>query len=294
MRGNRGLAGRQCDPSGNLVGWLKPVATLPMTLVWRRLAMWKLLGVCLWVAQLMGPCWAGDRSADRPTDSKTVGAVGRTVNLQPLEQRWLQGIAPVLAFARATGYPLDVIVQPQDTPGHTPLAVAFVGGRCKLVLSMRGNVAAQDTLDAIPPDLLGAALELMAAHELGHCERYLAGAFARPPAGFSATDTAAGSPAGAGTGAGAGALSAAWSQALRREEAYADLIGLAWIRHRHPQLYPRLHAWLVAERSSDPVLGGAHDTQAWLRLVRDGAELADPEMFRNATRVWALGLRVGE
>ena len=259
--------------------------------------MWKLLGVCLWVAQLMEPCWAGDRAAvwaaDRPTDSKTAGAVGRTVNLQPLEQRWLQGIAPVLAFARATGYPLDISVQPQDTPGHTPLAVAFVGGRCKLVLSMRGNAAAQDTLDAIPPDLLDAALELMAAHELGHCERYLAGAFARPPAGFSAADTAAGSPAGAGTVAGASSA-VAWYQALRREEGYADLIGLAWIRHRHPQLYPRLHAWLVAERSSDPVLGGAHDTQAWLRLVRDGAELADPEMFRNATRVWALGLQVGD
>ena len=267
--------------------------------------MWKLLGVCLWVAQLMEPCWAGDRAAvwaaDRPTDSKTAGAVGRTVNLQPLEQRWLQGIAPVLAFARATGYPLDVIVQPQDTPGHTPLAVAFVGGRCKLVLSMRGNAAAQDTLDAIPPDLLDAALELMAAHELGHCERYLAGAFARPPAGFSAADTAAGPPAGSGAGAGAGAgadaaarSAAAGSQALRREEGYADLIGLAWIRHRHPQLYPRLHAWLVAERSSDPVLGSAHDTQAWLQLVRDGAELADPAMFRNATRVWALGLQVGD
>ena len=98
----------------------------------------------------------------------------------------------------------------------------------------------------------------MAAHELGHCERYLAGAFARPPAGFSATDTVSGPPVGAGAAAGADAgadapRAYAWSQALRREEGYADLIGLAWIRHRHPQLYPRLHAWLVAERSSAPV-----------------------------------------
>ena len=299
VRGSSRLAGRQRDPSGNRGGWLKPAATLPMTLVWRRAAMWKLLGVCLWVAQLMGPCWAGDRPADRPTDSKTVGAVGRTVNLLPLEQRWLQGIAPVLAFARATGYPLDVIVQPQDTPGHTPLAVAFVGGRCKLVLSMRGNVAAQDTLDAIPPDLLGAALELMAAHELGHCERYLAGAFARPAAGFNAAEPVAraggepGPTADPGS-AGPAPHANAWAQALRREEAYADLIGLAWTRHRHPQLYTRLHAWLLAERSSDMVRGSAHDTQAWLRLVRDGAALADPAMFSNATRVWAQGLLAGE
>ena len=195
----------------------------------------------------------------------------------------MQAIAPVLAFARATGFPLDIIVQPQALPGHTPLATAFVQGRCKLVLSMRGNAAAQEALDAIPPDLLAAALELMAAHELGHCERYLAGAFARHPAGFQATEPAAGPAAEA-------PRAEAWSQALRREEGYADLVGLAWTHHRHPQLYAQLHAWLTAERSSEPVRGSAHDTQAWLRLVRDGTVLADPAMFSNATRVWALGL----
>ncbi len=257
--------------------------------------MWKLFGVGLLVTQSLGSCWA----ADRPADSATVAAAHRTVNLQPLEQRWLQAIAPVLDFARATGFPLDIIVQPQETPGHTPLAVAFVGGRCKLVLSMRGNATARDTLDAIPPELLGAALELMAAHELGHCERYLVGAFARPPAGFSAAEPAVGPGSVAGPTADPGPAGPApradaWARALRREEAYADLIGLAWTRHRHPQLYTRLHAWLVAERSSDVVRGGAHDTQAWLRLVRDGAALADPAMFSNATRLWAQGLLAGE
>lgn len=271
--------------------------------------MWKFLGVCLLATLLLPPVFAADQpaelaaelaadlAADLPAKPATGRAPDRAADLLPLEQRWLQGIAPVLAFARATGYPLDIIVQPQDTPGHTPLAVAFVDGRCKLVLSMRGNAAAQGTLDAIPPDLLGAALELMAAHELGHCERYLAGAFARPPAGFRAAGTAAGAATGSTAYPGlvaAAPRAGAWVQALRREEGYADLIGLAWIRHRHPQLYPRLHAWLLAERSSDALRGSAHDTRAWLRLVRDGALLADPAMFSNATRVWARGLMAGD
>ena len=257
--------------------------------------MWKFLGVGLLATLWVAGGWASDRPAERATGH----AADQTADLMPLEQRWLQAVAPVLAFARATGFPFDIIVQPQDRPGHTPLAVAFVGGRCKLVLSMRGNALAQDTLDAIPPELQGAALELMVAHELGHCERYLAGAFARPPAGFSAAEPAAGPPADPGPPAGAGAAADAthadaWSQALRREEGYADLIGLAWTRHRHPQLYPRLHAWLLAERSSEAVRHTAHDTQTWLRLVRDGAVLADPSMFSNATRVLALGLQAGQ
>ncbi len=257
--------------------------------------MWKFLGVLL-LATL--PVTAA-LAADGPAEPATGSTLDGTADLLPLERRWLQAIAPVLGFARSTGFPLDIIVQPQDTPGHTPLAVAFVGGRCKLVLSMRGNAAAQDTLDEIPPELLDAALELMAAHELGHCERYLAGAFARPPAGFSAAEPAARAggdsrPTVDPGSAGPAPRATAWAQALRREEAYADLIGLAWTRHRHPQLYTRLHAWLLAERSSDTIRGSAHDTQAWLQLVRDGAVLADPAMFSNATRVWALGLLAGE
>ena len=31
---------------------------------------------------------------------------------------------------------LDIMVQPQPAPGETPLGMAFVAGRCKLVLSM--------------------------------------------------------------------------------------------------------------------------------------------------------------
>ena len=97
-------------------------------------------------------------------------------DLSPTEQRWLRGSWPVVAYAKAAGMPLDIVVQPQPTPGLAPLALAFIDGRCKLVLSMRGNPEAEATLARIEPELVGPTLELMAAHELGHCRRYLDGA----------------------------------------------------------------------------------------------------------------------
>ena len=76
-------------------------------------------------------------------------------DLSPTEQRWLRGSWPVVAYAKAAGMPLDIVVQPQPTPDLPPLALAFVDGRCKLVLSMRGNPEAEATLARIEPELLG-------------------------------------------------------------------------------------------------------------------------------------------
>lgn len=205
--------------------------------------------------------------------------------LTPLEMRWLQGIAPVIAHARqALALPLDVVVQPQDAAGLAPLALGFVEGRCKLVLSMRANPEAQRQIDAIPAELLGPALELMAAHELGHCRRYLDGAWHGMPAGFVAARAPAGLSA---------ELQQAWldMRSTRREEAYGDLVGLAWSRERHPALYARLQAWLVAERAAELVPGSHHDTLDWLALAREPAALAGGTMFEAADRVWTRGLR---
>lgn len=206
-------------------------------------------------------------------------------DLTALEMRWLQVISPVIGHARqALALPLDIVVQPQDAPGMAPLALGFVEGRCKLVLSMRGNPQAQRQVDAIPPELLGPVLELMAAHELGHCRRYLDGAWHGMPAGFVAAKPPEGlSPD----------LQQAWlaMRSTRREEAFGDLVGLAWAQARHPALYARLHAWLVAERSADLIPGSHHDTLDWLALVRDPAMLDGRTMFEAADRVWARGLR---
>ncbi len=203
-------------------------------------------------------------------------------DLTRTEMRWLKGIWPVVQFAREAKLPLDVIVQPQETPGAAPLALAFVDGRCKLVLSMRGNAEAQATLDRIEPDLLDGALELMAAHELGHCRRYLDGTWLGLPAGFTATEPAGLSPE----------LREAYAtmKAVRREEGYADLVGLAWVRQQHRQKYERLLAWLVAERSRDLIPGSHHDTLAWIRMAGDGSALSHASIFATAVSLWETGL----
>ena len=208
-------------------------------------------------------------------------------DLSATETRWLQGAWPVISYARGAQIPLDVVVQPQPTPGAAPLALAFVDGRCKLVLSMRGNPEAQATLERIEPALLDATLELMAAHELGHCRRYLDGAWYGVPAGFVAD-----LPAALGAD-----VRAAWAdmQAARREEAYGDLVGLAWTRLQHPHLYERLHAWLMAERAADLIPGSHHDTLAWVRRAREGYEPStQAAMFSAAAAVWAAGLADGD
>ena len=207
-------------------------------------------------------------------------------DLTPIEMQWLRGAWPAIAFARNEKLPLDIVVQPQASPGAAPLALAFVDGRCKLVLSMRGNAEAQSTLARIEPDLLDATLELMAAHELGHCRRYLDGAWYGLPAGFNATGPDELSPD----------LRTVFldMKATRREEGYGDLVGLAWAKQQHPHKYARLHTWLVTERSRDLLPGSHHDTLAWVLLAQDGARLAGTSIFAAAARLWSVGLAAEE
>ena len=184
--------------------------------------------------------------------------------LTALEQRWLRGVAPVVEQALADGVALDVVVQPQPAAGLPPLAMAFVGGRCKLVLSLRGNPQGQQTLDRIAAAVgegdaaLDAALGLMAAHEVqGHCRRHRLGQWHQRPVG-GAEAVPEGLPE---------AQHEAFLQmrATRREEGYADLAALQWAAQRQPALYARLEAWLIAERLQGRIEGGHHDTLAWIR-----------------------------
>lgn len=212
--------------------------------------------------------------------------VAHAADLTATETRWLQGAWPVVAYAEEARMPLDIVVQPQPTPGAAPLAMAFIGGRCKLVLSMRGNPEAEATLQRIDPTLLDAALELMAAHELGHCRRHLDGNWHGLPAGFTAprTDGVSAELQGAFVR----------MKATRREEAYADLVGLAWIQAARPRDYARVHAWLSAERARDLLPGSHHDTLAWLALAREGVGNAGGSMFSRAMPLWAAGLAAAE
>lgn len=204
--------------------------------------------------------------------------------LTALEQRWLQLAWPVVTYARQQGLPLDIVVQPQPTAGEAPLAMAYLNERCKLVLSMRGNVEAETTLSAIPETLLGPAVEAIAAHELGHCWRYVQGAWHTVPTGFSAPAREIRDST----------LREQWQamQQTRREEAYADLVGLAWTQSRHPKHYAGVHAWLVGFRDDGSHPGHHHDTLEWVRLAADpGVFATTGTPFEAAWPLWQAGLR---
>lgn len=219
--------------------------------------------------------------------SPAAHAATLTATLTAIEQAWLVAANPVLRFAQAQQLPLDILVQPQDTPGQTPIGMAFIEGRCVLVLSMRGNPAAQATLDRIQPDLLGPVVEAIAAHELAHCWRHLQQTWGTLPSGLMDIS---------------GFNQVSEDQAVllrdmwrtRREEGFADLVGLAWTLQRHPQRYDEVHAWHVAERADQPVDTGPHDTRVWLRLAKDKTAFkAAASIFEQVDALWQAGLLEG-
>jgi len=193
-------------------------------------------------------------------------------DLTAQEVRWLKAAAPVLAYSQTLQLPVDITVQPQARPNDVALAMGFANGRCKLVLSLRGNRDAEQVLAGIPSGEQDLLIEAMAAHELGHCWRYARHAWHTLPTGFIST--------------GANGDSAA-----RREEAYADLVALAWVHHRHPGHYQRVYRWMRGLRDSRPLSGGNHDTRAWLRLASDPARLGvQAQPFADVAHVWRDGI----
>jgi hypothetical protein len=205
-------------------------------------------------------------------------------DLTALETRWLGAAFPVLQYARRLGLPIDIIVQPQARANDVPMAMGFDGGRCKLVLSLRGNPGAEAQLAGVPQDAQGELIEAMAAHEIGHCWRHAQGAWHALPAGFVET--------GKETALDPALLAA--SKAMRdtrREEGYADLAALAWTRHSHPGEYARVHAWLARLRHEQPVARSGHDTRTWVALSQDGNRFgATARPFEDALPLWREGL----
>jgi hypothetical protein len=203
--------------------------------------------------------------------------------LTPLERRWMAAGMPVLQHARASALPLDIVVQPDDEPDASPIAMAIKDGRCKLVVSMRGNPRIDRLAASVPPALFGPIVEAVFAHEVAHCWRWSRGAWNTLPAGF--VDHLDDAPAG---------VDAALVRAMhetRREEGYADLVGLAWTRRTHPGDYAGVLGWFKRVRR-DEFEGEHHDTGIWLRLVHDPAAFdVGGDLFRQAEALWKRGLR---
>lgn len=209
-------------------------------------------------------------------------------DLTAQETRWLTAATPVLAYSRELKLPLDIIVQPQARPGDVPLGMGFDGGRCKLVLSLRGNPDAEGVLAGAPAELRAKLIEAMAAHEVAHCWRHSQGAWNALPAGFVEV--------GKETAPSSELLAASRAmRETRREEAYADLAALAWTRHRYPADYGGVYAWLEKLRQKQPVARGGHDTRAWVRLASDGGRFGAAERpFEDVGPLWREGLLSSE
>lgn len=208
-------------------------------------------------------------------------------DLTDTERRWLAGATPPVQWALKQGLPIDIVVLPQADAGAAPLAMGYEDGRCKLVFAMRGNPAAEATLASIPAPLMQSTLEAMTAHEIGHCQRHRSGAFDSLPSGL--TDQ----PDVIETSQPTAELQAMAREMriTRREEAYADLVGLAWTHAHHPGQYAQVLAWFDAARS-DETPRGFHDTRHWLALAHASDAFTDAASpVDQAAALWQRGLR---
>lgn len=204
-------------------------------------------------------------------------------DLTEAETRWLTAGMPVLAYAKQIKLPIDIIVQPQARPNDVPMAMGFDKGRCKLVLSMRGNPDAEAILDAVAPAQRALMIEAMTAHEVGHCWRYAQGSWHALPSGFEGINREQGDQGGL----------ASELRDTRREEGFSDLVALAWIQSRHPGQYAQVYDWLRQVRQQQPVDGGSHDTRAWLQLAPSGKVFsAQGSPFEQVTALWSKGVAV--
>lgn len=201
-------------------------------------------------------------------------SLASAADLTEVETRWLKAGSAVLAYAKQElKLPLDITVQPQARATDVPLALGYDNGRCKLVLSMRGNPNAEAILNTVSPEQRPLMIEAMVAHEIGHCWRYVQGEWHAVPSGFVERQQ---QPA---------AL-----RDTRREEGYADLVALAWMQQRHPAQYAAVASWMQQVRA--PLLAaGSHSTLVWLQQAPTGAAFnADLPLFEQADRLWRQGL----
>ena len=204
--------------------------------------------------------------------------------LTALETRWLSAATPVLNYAKTLRLPIDIIVQPKAGPNDVPLAMGFADGRCKLVLSMRGNPNAETILADVADERRDVLIEAMTAHEVGHCWRYARGNWHALPAGFTEVGhEMADNPA-------LLELSKQMRE-TRREEGFSDLVALAWTQQRHPDQYGHVYGWMRKVRDDQPTQHGSHDTRAWLQLApHGGVFVAGAGPFEQASVLWSKGL----
>lgn len=187
----------------------------------------------------------------------------------------------MLRFADRHGLALQLVVVTGDQLEHSPLAMAY-DGTCRLHLALRNSRALGPLMADVPDELFETVAEASVAHEIGHCWRHVSGTLHQLP---PFDPGAGGDPALA-------QLRREMGQ-TRHEEAFADLVALAWVQQMRPQQYERFHRWLERMRRHPQAPNHPHDTRAWLRLAADPAVFAAApgNLFERALAVWARGLQ---
>jgi hypothetical protein len=137
-------------------------------------------------------------------------------------------------------------------------------------------------LSGVPAEQQKVLIEAMTAHEVGHCWRQAHGSWHALPAGFvEGPHEQLDNPE-------LQALSKAMRD-TRREEAFSDLVALAWTQRANAAQYHQVHAWLMQVRQ--PVEHGSHNTRAWLQLATSSAVFAgEHNPFEQARVLWGKGL----
>ena len=159
--------------------------------------------------------------------------------------------------------------------GDVPFAMGYDEGRCKLVLTLRGNPEADAMLDGVAPAQMSAVIQAVVAHEVAHCWRHTRGTWRTPPAGFVAEADRRHRE----------------MQQTRGEEGFADLVALAWTSSHNAEQYAEVHAWLEHIRDHQEVAGSQHDTRIWIRLAQDRSAFKKAGTpFEQANAVW-IGVR---
>jgi hypothetical protein len=198
--------------------------------------------------------------------------------LTSMETRWLTAGLSVITYARQElKLPVDITVQPQARANDVPVALGYHQGRCKLVLSLRGNPGAEDILSRVPAPQRALMIEAMFAHEIAHCWRYAQGEWHAAPSGFEQR---------------ADASTIATLRDTRREEGFADLVALAWTQQQHPEHYADVAAWMrhVREPASASAVS-SHGTLTWLQLAQTGdAFNSRLPLLEQAGSLWRQGL----
>lgn len=206
--------------------------------------------------------------------------------LTEMETRWLKAASPVLAYAQRIKLPIDIIVQPLARANDVPLAMGFMAGRCKMVLTMRGNGDAETILDKVPAEQRKVMMEAMVAHEVGHCWRYAQGTWHALPNGFVESGEQVAAEPSLITEAKA-------MRENRREEGFADLVALAWTKRYNPESYAAVYQWLSSLRDAVAVPGSGHDTRAWVKLADNPAVFPDSGTpFQDVNETWRRGLQL--